>query len=93
MVVGAARGDGVAQATSLAPSACAFFRPAGSSLELRGHDLLELGGHARDLVLVRAALEGGEDGLVDLGLEAPRVLAEEDHAGARARGGTCAWWW
>ena len=59
----------------------------GVDLELGGHDLLELSGDAGDLVLVGSTLEGGEDGLVDLGLEAAIVLAEEDHAGPRAAEG------
>mmetsp|Transcript_37867 Transcript_37867/g.83159 ORF Transcript_37867/g.83159 Transcript_37867/m.83159 type:complete len:266 (-) Transcript_37867:74-871(-) len=34
-------------------------------------------------MLVRATLKGGEDGLVDLSLEASGILAEEDHTGTR----------
>mmetsp|Transcript_46937 Transcript_46937/g.93525 ORF Transcript_46937/g.93525 Transcript_46937/m.93525 type:complete len:415 (+) Transcript_46937:429-1673(+) len=65
----------------------------GVSFELRGGDLLELGGQAGDLVVVGAALQGGEDGEVDgiLVLIHGRVrsvrlgaLAEEDHACTRA---------
>mmetsp|Transcript_14353 Transcript_14353/g.22538 ORF Transcript_14353/g.22538 Transcript_14353/m.22538 type:complete len:357 (-) Transcript_14353:435-1505(-) len=49
-------------------------------LELgRGH-LLELRGHGRDLVLVRAALQRGEHGVVDLAREVAVVPAEEDQA-------------
>eukprot|EP00968_Pinguiococcus_pyrenoidosus_P005605 scaffold363_cov255-Pinguiococcus_pyrenoidosus.AAC.15 len=59
----------------------------GVHLVVVGHDLLELGGHAGDLVLVRASLERGEDRVVDEVLEAALVLAEEDHAGARAAEG------
>mmetsp|Transcript_22108 Transcript_22108/g.63389 ORF Transcript_22108/g.63389 Transcript_22108/m.63389 type:complete len:484 (+) Transcript_22108:1945-3396(+) len=59
----------------------------GVDLELGSHDFLELGGDAGNLVLVGSALEGGEYGLVDLGLEAAVVLAEEDHAGPGAAEG------
>ena len=59
----------------------------GVDLELGGHDLLELGGDAGDLVLVGSTLKGGEDGLVDAGLEATLVLAEEDHTGTRTTEG------
>lgn len=43
-------------------------------LELGGHGLLELGGHAGDLVFVRAPLQRRENRLVDLRLEAALVL-------------------
>ena len=83
VVVGAPRGDGAAQVGELGGQGLGVLPDLlGVDLELRGHDLLELGGDSCDLVLVRAALEGGEDGLVNLGLETPRVLAEEDHSGA-----------
>ena len=59
----------------------------GVDLEFRGHDLLELGGNTGNLVLVRSSLKGRENGLVDLGLEATLVLAEEDHSGTRSTEG------
>lgn len=44
-------------------------------LELGGHGLLELGGHAGDLVFVRTSLECWENRLVDLGAEVALVLS------------------
>ncbi|EJK64467.1 hypothetical protein THAOC_14793 [Thalassiosira oceanica] len=84
MILRAARGEGVPQADELRPQRRRVELDLPRvRVELGRHDLEELRGHARDLVLVRAALERGEHGLVDLVLEAPLVLTEEDHAGPR----------
>mmetsp|Transcript_10472 Transcript_10472/g.26037 ORF Transcript_10472/g.26037 Transcript_10472/m.26037 type:complete len:209 (+) Transcript_10472:529-1155(+) len=62
----------------------------GVRLELWRRHLLQLRGEACDLVIVRAALQRWEDGLVDrvlilvVAAALLRAAAEEDHAGARA---------
>mmetsp|Transcript_28530 Transcript_28530/g.83979 ORF Transcript_28530/g.83979 Transcript_28530/m.83979 type:complete len:391 (-) Transcript_28530:12-1184(-) len=51
-------------------------------LELGSHALLQLGGDACNLVLMRSSLQSGKDGLIDLGLKSAFVLTKEDHSRA-----------
>mmetsp|Transcript_28254 Transcript_28254/g.91089 ORF Transcript_28254/g.91089 Transcript_28254/m.91089 type:complete len:378 (-) Transcript_28254:641-1774(-) len=86
VVVGAAGGEGVAVVVdeALAEGLDVFFNLLGVGLEGVGLDFPELDGDAGDLVFVGPALEGREDGVVDLVLEAAAVLLEEDDARPRA---------
>lgn len=56
-------------------------------LELGGHGLLELGGHAGNLVFVRATLERREDRLVDLATKVALVLRKAAGGGSGGWGG------
>ena len=80
VVVGAARGHGVALADEERGEGLGVaLELLHVGFELGGHHLAQLRGDPGDLVLVGAALQGREHGLVDLGAEAALVLAVEEN--------------